>query len=559
MTENIFMSLPVISIQGIKTKIPEYFISYFSSVIPGMKLNKQIMMLILFLISLAVYLPAIKGVFVYDDEAFIQNNAYVHDLKHIPEITKSGAKEGAGEPGGGYRPVQSLTYAFIHQAFGSRTWAYHLFQFIVHAGTTVLLFILFNLIGFNMLPSFLVASIYAVHPLNTEAVSYLSQSGQGICIFFILASIISFILYRQNGRLPFAILSIAAMILSFLSHESGILCIPALFLVDSFLSQQKIINGKGSFYFFTGALVAGVAYLYLRYVFLNIETGDEQAGEYPSDLLTRFITFSGLFLKYCGYIIFPEPQFVNKPYFILTSFDSFSIGGLMAFIALVYTWINAYRIKPVLFLGIGLLLLFLIPASGFFQHNPVFHEAPVSLMLPGACILACAGLNKYKDKKWLMIITGALILIYASKTLMRNLQWADPVAFYKNEIKHNRFSPQAYAGIASYYISNNDIISAINYYKMAISANDAFPETHHLLAQAYLKSRQVPNAIAEEYKALQLRPDYLPSLIQLQTVYAGLHDDEKASRFQAFIDQVDKGVMPDWNEIHATLKKDSIP
>jgi hypothetical protein len=136
---------------------------------------------------LVTYGNTLKSEFIHDDTAEILQNPFVRDLSHIREIFTSAAWTfgGAGPyqlSSNYYRPIQYLSYAVLYRFFGPEPWGYHLYKLLSHLAVCGLVFWIlwrwwqdYQLALFSSL-------LFAVHPANTEAVSWVSGIGHNLCI-----------------------------------------------------------------------------------------------------------------------------------------------------------------------------------------------------------------------------------------------------------------------------------------------------------------------------------------------------------------------------------------
>jgi len=125
--------------------------------------------LILICICLAVYSNAIQGEFVIDDIESIQEHPYIKTHYYIHDLSDA---------------CKYLGYKIS----GMETWGYHLISILLHCTATVLCLRLLRCLCTKE-SAFIGALVYAVHPVHTEAVSWISgipYLWQGIFGFSVL-------------------------------------------------------------------------------------------------------------------------------------------------------------------------------------------------------------------------------------------------------------------------------------------------------------------------------------------------------------------------------------
>lgn len=153
--------------------------------------------LVLALAVTAAYLTSFRGAFVFDDLHAIVDNPTIRDLGRLDRILLAPAE--GGTIGG--RPVVNLTLALNHAAGGLDPWGYHAVNLLIHvfAGLT-----LFGLVRRTLLrlPRFAadalplalaVAALWALHPLQTAAVTYIVQRAESLMGLFYLLTLYCFL------------------------------------------------------------------------------------------------------------------------------------------------------------------------------------------------------------------------------------------------------------------------------------------------------------------------------------------------------------------------------
>ncbi len=164
-----------------------------------------------------VYAYSLNNNFLFDDEVLTVNNRVVVDGK-IASLIKS------------YRPIRHISYAIDYHLIGNDPWCFRLMNIFYHSLTTIAVYWLFMLLGMSGPASLFGAFIFAVHPIHSDAVAYISGRRDLLTALFYVLSLNFFILFYNKRKewiqkklqvCLFLLLSIAAMLLSFFSKEVG--------------------------------------------------------------------------------------------------------------------------------------------------------------------------------------------------------------------------------------------------------------------------------------------------------------------------------------------------
>jgi hypothetical protein len=175
-------------------------------------------LVVLLAAGLAAYLPALWGVFVFDDYRWILHNAGL-DISSFDFWQR--------------RPVTLLTFAANLYVAGPNPAAFHVVNIALHLANGVLVYALAG----RMLPrtsaapaiAALAAAIFLLHPAQTGAVSYISGRGTSLMTFWLLVGHLAAIhgLHRRSWR--WTATSLAAFALAVASKETS-LVYPAMWI-----------------------------------------------------------------------------------------------------------------------------------------------------------------------------------------------------------------------------------------------------------------------------------------------------------------------------------------
>lgn len=270
--------------------------------------TKQIILL-LGAAALFVYAWSLPNGFVWDDEEQVVNNPAVHQLSNIPEYF-SGSTFHTGGAGGSsgiyYKPLMTTSFAILHSLGGGRPWIFHLFQAVMHAANSALVFlILRKLFGRWLMPAVL-ALVFALHPLNVESVVYVSAL-QDAQFFFFGALALLAVMYRERFNFIYGQAIPGSLLLaSMLSKETGVvvLAIYALYVII-FGRLEKFT--KRDYYWQAGNILGSLGvYIFMRLVVAKVEVGTQ--GLSPITTATtweRFLSVPQIVFYYLSNFVLP--------------------------------------------------------------------------------------------------------------------------------------------------------------------------------------------------------------------------------------------------------------
>ena len=186
--------------------------------------------------TLALYLPSLRDGFInYDDNYYVTAN--LHVLRGLSWNNLGWAMRTITY--GNWHPLTWMAHMAEVQLFGLNPAGYHLASVLVHLVNVVLLFLLLRAAtGFHW-RSAAVAALFAVHPLNVEAVAWVAEFKSLLCTTFLLLTIWA---YREYVRRPGAgrYLAVAALFALGLMAKPMVVTLPLLLLCLDYWPLQRL-------------------------------------------------------------------------------------------------------------------------------------------------------------------------------------------------------------------------------------------------------------------------------------------------------------------------------
>jgi len=165
------------------------------------------------LLAVVVYVNALHNPFVYDDYHTVVANASIRPPAALRAILLYDVK----------RPVVNVSYAIDRALWGAAPFGFHVTNVVLHALNVVLLFNLAWRFTTSVRAAFAAAVLFAVHPLMTEAVGYISGRSELLCaLFFIAAVMCGWRWLRGDGR-RWAFATIALWVAALAAKETAIM------------------------------------------------------------------------------------------------------------------------------------------------------------------------------------------------------------------------------------------------------------------------------------------------------------------------------------------------
>jgi hypothetical protein len=155
----------------------------------------------LMLLATLPYLNSLGGSFVYDDQQQIVDNPYVHSFRYLGRIFGSTVWTFQGAQGvtNYYRPMMTFAYLVCYKLFGSIPFGFHLLNLTLHVGVVLLIYALTEQLFADRLISLVAASLFAVHPIHTESVTWIAGVTDLELSFFFLLTFLLYLRLEKSG------------------------------------------------------------------------------------------------------------------------------------------------------------------------------------------------------------------------------------------------------------------------------------------------------------------------------------------------------------------------
>lgn len=495
-----------------------------------LKPHLSIIIGIVLLISLA-YFNSLQNPFIWDDQALIENNPYIKDFSHIKEIFTQHLFYGSRTPSNFYRPLQSLSLVFDYSIWKMNPFGYHLTNILFHALTTISIYVLIYLLSQSIFISLAASGLFAVHPVHTQAVTYIAGRSDPMASFFIYISFILYILFRKRvENKKYLTFSVIFFILSLLSREI-VVVFPFVFLLYEVIYIERKKRKPGFlFYHFSVAAV----YVLLRLTLLNFKTAEVTTTSYLP-LGSRVVTMCKVLFLYIKLLFVPlglhMEKYVKPIHSIGDIYGFFSVLGIFAVFYFMF-WLYKWN-KKLLFFSFSYFFITLIPVSNIFPLNALMAEhwlyIPSSL---GFFMIMAVFLQRLLKFKYARYVVAAILIFsiswYSFLTFKRNQDWSDPVKFYRETLKYAPKSSKAHLQLGTELAKRRLYSEAREEYSRVSQLKPDDAQSHTNLGSIYGNKGRYDDAFEEFQKALELDPNDYVTHNNIGIIYKKKGDFKKA-------------------------------
>src|SRR5260221_3370796 len=145
------------------------------------------------LCALIVYIIVLKFSFIdLDDIAIIKQRFFI--IGHLSNLKLAFTTDAfLGTTGSFYRPLQTVTFMLDAAVGGPNPFIYHLTNLLLHIASCLSLYWLLLTLRYQRLPSFILSTIYAAHPVFVSVVAWVPSRGDELLTLFTILSVILFL------------------------------------------------------------------------------------------------------------------------------------------------------------------------------------------------------------------------------------------------------------------------------------------------------------------------------------------------------------------------------
>ena len=570
------------------------------------KKERWLPILALIIVGSFIYSFNLNNGLFWDDDDWIINNNFVHSMSwnNVKFWFSNDVLAGVGLQSNYYRPFLFFTFALNWVVSETQPFFWHFVSNSIHIANAVLVFILLrkalttphsevqpqksSRLNLGTLTAFLTALFFVIHPLNTEAVTYISGRGDPLSAFLMLLALYLWINDLRSrlstGWRYFRVLSLLTLVLALLSRETGVI-FPFLLMVfyiafvsnqgSTFLGSQgrtflsSIKNAlKEALPYFGVVVVYGI----LRLTVLNFQnTLNFYAAPnlYSENIFYRLFTFMHVLVDYFRLLFAATGLHMERSATVHTSLFQWPVwlGAAIVFsiLYIVYGFYQnekkslhtiyhiphtiyhiphtTYHIPHtnfrVWFFGWTWFFIGLSMVSGITPINALIYEHWLYLPMVGFWTIISFYLVKllnYQGSTFLKIQGRTFVIValvaylsfFSYQSIQRNILWGDPIEFYKDILKYEPDSVRINNNLGNLYFDRNDKEQAEFYYRKAVESNGNFAQPHFNIGSILQSRGDIDGAIAEFDKAIEIDPDFYYPYQNLAVIYAQQGDLVKA-------------------------------
>jgi tetratricopeptide (TPR) repeat protein len=491
-----------------------------------MKIKALLPLCLIAVLGFAVYANSIGGDFVWDDEVLIRKNLAIRSFSNIKGLFREGIGKSGAVKFPSYRPLQMVTYAIDHSLWGLDPRGYHVINILLHILAAICVYWLLCIISGDGLVSFFAGAVFAVHPIHTEAVAYISGRADPLAAVFLLLCFISYVKFDSSRNILAYFAVIAAYTLALLSRESSLI-LPALLLIYHYAFRKRIRMGQ-----LLPILAMTVAYIILRFTLLSEILSDKESFTTLAQRLPGVFAAVGMYVKL---LVLPFDLHMEYGQRVFSPVDPKVFFGIAVFATTLFLALKAKQRDRFVYFSILWFFAALIPQLNLYPIENYMAEHWVYLPSIGFFAILGKGFSHIYGGKRLRLpaaIAAALIIaFYGAVTVRQNRYWIDDVSLYNRTLEYNPDNPKIYKiynNMGIKYFKQERYEMAIESYKTAIKISPVHANAYSNLGNVYATIGRNEEAVEVLKKSLSLKPDNAEAHNNLGIAYKNIRMFDEA-------------------------------
>jgi tetratricopeptide (TPR) repeat protein len=434
----------------------------------------------------------------WDDGEYVMHNRDIQGLGHLSDWFSKYYI-------GNYHPLTMLSYAIDYSIGGLQPWVYHVGSLLLHTANAILVYLFFRRLQPNSIVAVWVALLFAVHPVQTESVSWIAERKTVLCGFFYLLALWQYVRYADKptaGKLiGITIAGLAAM----LSKGTGVTLPLALIATDIWLGRdlksRKVWLEKLPL--FVISLIVGVvaikAQASAKFLNLHPEYGIIDSIVYAGYAYVHYIV--RLLVPVQLSVIYPYPKELGIIHYLC----------LLIAIGILALGVVAYRKRSyVLCGGIAFYTANIILFLQFVQFGEALsadryvYIASLGVLYPLVYYVFAWCQNRSRQVI-AVAVTGMYAVALSAMTFVRNDIWLSDLNFFNAILETFPNSAVAQYSVGTLYMKMGDYEEADRRLSAAVQVDPNNYKAWHSRGMLYLRQGKAMQALDALNKSLELK------------------------------------------------------
>jgi len=477
------------------------------------------------------YWPALRGGFIWDDDAYVTNNPLLTAPDGLRRIWFSFYSQSQ------YFPLVYTTFRFEYGLWGLHPPGYHIVNVLLHSANALLVWLVLRRLA---LPgAWLAAAIFALHPVQVETVAWITELKNTESTFFCLLALLAWMKFAGTHSWRFYALTFLLYALALFSKTTAC-TLPAAMLLVLWLKHLPVNWQR--WLQVVPFLAAGLA-MGLLSIWWERHLGNYLPRYNLSfSLLDRLLIATHAVWFYAGKLIWPIHLAFSYPRWDINADNPWQYLWAMGCVGIaVLLWVCRHALGRgpvaaiVFFVAVLSPLLGFIPLFTFFYTFVADHYQYLACVGPMALL---AGAATHFSGKWRInpstkyALTFLLLLALGTLTWRQAGVYQNPETLWRDTLAKNPACWMAHTNLGRLLTPQGKLAEAETHYLEALRLQPLDGDIPYNYGNMLVKAGRLDEAIPQYRQALQLNPADAETWNNLGVVlYQGHRTDQAIACF----------------------------
>lgn len=497
----------------------------------------------LYCLALALLVLLVYGQTARFEFLKFDDNEYITENPHVLAGLSLESVQWAFTPSGyaaNWHPLIWLSLMLDAELFGFWAGGFHLTNVLLHALNSLLVFGLFSRLTNQPARSFMVAALFAIHPLHVESVAWVTERKDVLSTLFALLSLNAYVRFVERRQAGYYLGAWCCLLLSLLSKQMFV-TLPCVYLLLDFWPLGRASTAIQAGHPPTSrqagvprsklwALVAEkVPFAVLSAGFCLVAVWAQAAGDALADweqlpLLERLNNAVVSYVIYLRQTVWPVNLAVFYPY-PPAGRSAWEVGAcLLVLLAITGGALYQSRRRPYLLMGWLWYLITLLPVIGIVQvgeqaHADRYMYFPlIGLALSGTWWLTDALPARGGNMRATGLTAAAVLFVMGSLAGMQTRYWHDSITLFRHTLQVTDENWLAHATLASALMdapSPDHFREAESHLREALRIKPNYATAHYNLALVLSDLGELSRANVHFRETLALKPEHIRARLLL--------------------------------------------
>jgi len=467
------------------------------------------------LLVFIIYFNTLGNGFVSDDIAAIAKNSDIGKFSNIFSYFPNGS-------------IQKTLYFFAFHLAGLSPWIFRSINILAHLGSVFMVFTILSLLAKKPI-AVMAAVLFAVHPLLTESVTWISGGPYSLYAILFLISFLLYILSEKSKKAYYY--SIFFFFLALTSSEKA-MPLFLVFLLFEFSFRSIKENWKKSLPYF---------FLSIFWLFMFLSRVGERVSSVTSDspaqgdsaFFNPLVQIPVAIVSYLKLIFWPAKLSLYQTEMVFsTSQYAMFLLAFLVFLAVIFT---SFKKDRKIFFWLSFFVVSLLVTLTPIKIAWVVAERYAYLGSIGIFVTLAYFFNYLieKDEKYratAYAVFGLLAIALSARTIIRNTDWKNEDSLWVATAEVAPSGEHIHNNLGDVYSRQGDLPRAVSEFKKAIEINPRYADAYHNLANTYHEMNDYDDAVSNYQKAIELNPGLWQSYQGLAAIYFEKGDYPEALR-----------------------------